>query len=1040
MLSRPALRQLMANAASAGSLQAVYDTALRGVQDTLNVERASLLVFDASGTMRFVAWSGLSDEYRVAVDGHSPWSVNESAATPVLASDVEEDASVAAYAAIFRRESIRALAFIPVQFGTRLLGKFMLYYREPHTFADEEIAIAEQIADHVAFALEHHRIAVALESRLVVERDLRQQAEEDAALREANERRLSLALAAGRMGAWDWDIASGHVSWSSELERVHGLEPGTFEGTVAAFRRDVYPDDADRLATAIAAVLTAPDTSYDVEYRILRRDGTLRWLRATGRVLVDSSGRPTRMIGVCRDVTDRKRIEEAGAFLANASQVLAMTLAPEAIIENLARLVVPPLADWCIVQVTETEGVLHPVEIAHRDGGQTSLMWDLLRRWPGRPDHFGWAEAVGSSGRPVLIPRLTDHLLRTRSDDPVLLEMLREMRLHSAITVPLQARGRTLGTLTLMSAESERIYAEADLQFAEEIARLAAVAIDNAQLYRQAEEARLTAETARRQLEALAGVSDEIAVSLDPDEALRQLAVRAVPAFADYCVTYAADERAIRPVGCAHRDPAKLSFVEELAHGIPVSRVDQAGPGMVIRLGEPCLIPVFSFAATGPLSPGDVRAGVEPRSIMTVPMNARGRTLGAITLVATSDSGRRFDEGDLKMAMELANRAALLVDNARLYVEARTAIRSRDEMVAFVSHDLRGPLQSISAATASLKLEPQTDDNAESIESITRASTQMHRLVQDLLDVSLLEAGRLPINREPVDLLDLVLELQTLVVPQIKASSVGLETRLAPELPSVSIDRHRILAVLLNLVGNALKFGAAGGVVTVGAERAEGAVRLWVQDTGSGISPEQIDRVFDRFWRAKSSGGAGLGLAVAKGIVEAHGGRIGVTSHLGAGSTFFFTLPLQSVADAAATRHRRQPDVHAGVTHPSSSQRVLLVDDDQDVVRSLVRLVRTLGHDIQVAFSGEEALEIAEQFRPQIVLMDIGLPGLSGYDAAREMRSKPWAEGISLIAVTGWAREVDRRRALEAGFDRHLSKPVSADVLEALLNAPAAVP
>ena len=1027
----------MANAASVGSLRAVYDSALRGVQDALNVERASLLVFDATGTMRFVAWSGLSDTYRAAVDGHSPWSVTETAATPLLVSDVEQDTSLASYLPIFRRESIRALAFVPLQFETRLLGKFMLYYREPHTFSESEIAIAEQIADHVAFALEHHRIAVALESRLVVERELRQQAEVEAALREANERRLSLALAAGRMGAWDWDIASGRVSWSSELEHAHGLEPGTFEGTFDAFRRDVHPADADRLAAAIAAALEAPDSTYEIEYRILRRDGTLRWLRATGRAIVDGSGRPIRMVGVCGDVTDRKRVEEASAFLANTSRVLAMTLAPEAIIENLARLVVPLLADWCIVQVTDAQGRLHPVEIAHLDGGRTSLMWDLLRRWPGGADRFSGAALVERNGRSVLIPRIADHALEARVDVPDIPRMLTEMGLRSAITVPLQVRGRTLGTLTLMSAESERVYGDADMHFAEEIANLASIAIDNALLYRQAEEARVAAETARTQLEVLARVSDEIAVALDPDEALRQLATRVVPAFADYCITFAADGPAIRPVGFAHRDPAKMSSVGALAHGVPVSLDDREGPGMVIRRGEPCLVPVFSFAAPGPLSHGDVHGGIEPRSIMTLPLKARGRTLGALTLVATNDSGRRFDEADLKMAVELASRAALFVDNARLYAEARTAVRARDEMVAFVSHDLRNPLQSISAATASLRLEPQTADNAESLDSIARASTQMRKLVQDLLDVSMIEAGRLPINREQVDLADLMLELQMLVVPQIKASDAALHVSLAPHLPAVSIDRHRIVEVLLNLVGNALKFGAAGGIVRLGAERVENAVRIWVEDQGPGISLEHVERVFDRFWRADSGAGAGLGLAVAKGIVEAHGGRIGVTSQPGGGSTFFFTLPLESTAAAVPPRPRA-PEPTRPLARQGTSQRVLLVDDDQDVVRSLVRLVRALGHDIHVAFSGEEALTVAEQFQPQIVLMDIGLPGLSGYDTAREMRARPWGETIRLVAVTGWAREADRRRALEAGFDQHLTKPVGADVLEELLNAPTA--
>ena len=249
--------------------------------------------------MRFVAWSGLSDAYRAAADGHSPWSATETAAMPILVSDVEQDASVAPFRPVFRREAIRALAFVPLQFGTRLLGKFMLYYREPHTFAESEIAIAQQIADHVAFAFEHHRVAVELEARLIIERELRHEAETEAALREANERRLNLALAAGRMGAWDWDIASGHVNWSSELERVHGLQPGTFEGTLDAYKRDVHPADSERLAAVIAAALEKPDAPYDFEYRIVRPDGALRWLSTTGRVMVDSSGRPTRMVGIC---------------------------------------------------------------------------------------------------------------------------------------------------------------------------------------------------------------------------------------------------------------------------------------------------------------------------------------------------------------------------------------------------------------------------------------------------------------------------------------------------------------------------------------------------------------------------------------------------------------------------------------------------------------------------------------------------------------------------------------------------------------------
>lgn len=711
MLSRTAVRQLMAQAAGAGSLQCVYQTALRAVQDTLSVERASLLVFDGEGTMRFVAWAGLSDAYRAAVDGHSPWSIDETAAAPLLVPDISADASLAALLPTLEREAIRALAFVPLQFGTRLLGKFVLYYPEPHAFSDGEITIAQQIADHVAFALEHHRLAVALESRLGAERELRHHAENEAAAREANERRLSLALAAGRMGAWDWDIRGARVSWSSELEMIHGREPGAFEGTLEAVQRDVHPADADRLRAAIAAALESPDVGYDVEYRIIRPDGSRRWLGATGRVIVDGDGRPMRMVGVCRDITERHRAEEASAFLADASRVLATTLAPEAIIQSLARLVVPRLADWCIVQGPDASGRLRPIEIAHRNSGLMGLVRDLLLRWPSRPDHLGSAASVIANGRPTLIRQVTEEMLAARAgDDPDHLRLLREMQMHSSIAVPLQARGRMLGALTLVS----------------------------------------------------------------------------------------------------------------------------------------------------------------------------------------SDPGRLYDETDLRVAEDFASRASLAIDNARLYEQARAAVQARDEMIAFVSHDLRDPLQSIAAGAATLRLEPQTVDASESIDSIALASTQMGRLIQDLLDISLIEAGRMPIEREPVSLHELTAEAQRLLAPQIRAKTARLATRFASDLPHVAIDRHRILQVLLNLLGNALKFGPPGVEVTIGAEAQAAAVRVWVQDSGVGISPAQLERVFDRFWRADHGAGAGLGLAVARGIVEAHGGRIGVTSQLGAGSTFSFTLPVRA--------------------------------------------------------------------------------------------------------------------------------------------------
>jgi signal transduction histidine kinase len=219
-------------------------------------------------------------------------------------------------------------------------------------------------------------------------------------------------------------------------------------------------------------------------------------------------------------------------------------------------------------------------------------------------------------------------------------------------------------------------------------------------------------------------------------------------------------------------------------------------------------------------------------------------------------------------------------------------------MIAIVSHDLRDPLQTITTAAATLLFEPLDDDKAESVRRISLASTQMRRLVQDLLDLSRIEAGQLSIRQERISLMALVKEACTLFQPQAAAKGVRLECRVTEDLTPVAGDRHRVLQVLQNLVSNALKFVPAGGAITVSVEWQDDVVRVNVADTGAGIADDDLTKVFDRFWRAdrRDGGGVGLGLAVAKGIVEAHGGTIGARSQLGTGSVFYFTLPVYAIA------------------------------------------------------------------------------------------------------------------------------------------------
>jgi signal transduction histidine kinase len=409
----------------------------------------------------------------------------------------------------------------------------------------------------------------------------------------------------------------------------------------------------------------------------------------------------------------------------------------------------------------------------------------------------------------------------------------------------------------------------------------------------------------------LSTASNLLASSLDPDAALERLAMLMVPAIADYAITYACEGEQIVRLGRVHCNPIRGALLDALfASGSP-SRDDAHGPGAVIRTGLPLLVSEITDELLERTSLNaehrQVVQALAPRSSMLVPLESRGRSIGAITFAYTDESGRRYDEADLAFAVELGQRVALLVDNARLYREAREAIRMRDEILAVVSHDLRNPLNTISVASSLLELNPSAEVSAKAQRSIGRAAKQMERLLQDLLDVSRAEAGGMSIERAPVDVVALIDEAFALSLPQAEDKSVKLERRVAGDVGSIEGDRNRLLQVLGNLLGNAIKFVPPGGQVTIGAQHLYGQVRVWISDDGPGIPAEQVPRVFDRFWQANRSGsrGAGLGLAIAKSIVDAHGGQIGVHSQLGEGSTFFCWLPC---SPGSVEKERRGPE------------------------------------------------------------------------------------------------------------------------------------
>ncbi|GGY93392.1 ATP-binding protein [Pseudoduganella plicata] len=359
--------------------------------------------------------------------------------------------------------------------------------------------------------------------------------------------------------------------------------------------------------------------------------------------------------------------------------------------------------------------------------------------------------------------------------------------------------------------------------------------------------------------------------------------------------------------------------------------------------------------------------------------------------------------------------------------------RRKDEFIATLAHELRNPLAPFANVLEVLRLRP--DDAAMcrwGYEVLERQLGQLTHLVDDLLEVSRITQGKLVLRREHVELNEILTSAAESALPAIQKARQQLATSMPPVPLTIDGDRTRLTQIFSNLLNNACKFTPEGGTLGLAVSVTDGTAVVEVSDTGSGIPPEQLERIFDMFSQlesplARSTGGLGIGLALVKGLTALHGGTVTARSAgLGQGSVFQVTLPLAQGVTVATPAVTRQESVR--------KSRVVIIDDNVDAAETLVMALDMLGHTAQCAHTGLDGLRLLEQTAPDCALIDIGLPDIDGYELVRRVRAAPWGREIVLLAVTGWGQDSDKQAAAQAGFNAHFTKPIDFTKLDAAIG------
>ncbi len=555
--------------------------------------------------------------------------------------------------------------------------------------------------------------------------------------------------------------------------------------------------------------------------------------------------------------------------------------------------------------------------------------------------------------------------------------------------------------------------------------------------------ARSAAERANARFAFLAQASAALSRSLEFDPTVRELMRLAVPFLADaVALTFPGEEGVEARTELAWSGAwsgeslcgesvtaVECGWWREAIARVLASGVSESFPG-----------PLSSHSGNGSGNPAaaqpEIPHGSPLQSLVIIPLIARGRTIGVVSLGTTS-AGRTIDADLVAVASDVASRAAIALDNALLYQKIHEQDRRKNEFLAMLSHELRNPLAPITNAVHVMQAnDPDAKRHDWAREVIGRQVKQLTRLVDDLLDVSRITQGKIELKVEAVDVAEVVAVAVETVRPLIEAQEHALSVLLPEQPMRVRADFARLAQVLANLLNNAAKYTDRKGRISLTAEQEGAEIVFRVRDSGIGVPSSALSTIFDLFTQveqtlARSQGGLGIGLTLVKRLVEMQGGSVTASSPgKNLGSEFTVRLPAMPV-DQRVSAGRRASERYAASR--ADEFGVLIVDDNRDATDSMAMLLKMEGYDVRVAYDGPQALDAVRQVRPDVILLDIGLPGMDGFQVAQHVRADPDNSAIVIVAVSGYGQEEHRARSTQAGCDHHLVKPIEPAIVSELL-------